>query len=63
MRYVYLGDRWTDLRLVGQPCDPVLRPDGRCVVSTGKGRPRNQLVRFADGSPVVVPARRLRRVR
>jgi hypothetical protein len=57
MRYVYLGDKLTDPRLVGQPCDPIRRADGKCVVSR---RPRNQLVRFVDGSLVVVLARRLR---
>lgn len=39
MRYVYLGDRLTDPRLVGQPCDPIRRTDGRVVVGTGKGTP------------------------
>lgn len=57
MRYVYLGDRLTDPRLIGQPCDPVRRADGKVVVGQ---RPRNQLVQFADGSRVVVLGRRLR---
>lgn len=60
MRYVYLGDRLTDPRLVGQPCDPIRRADGRVVVGSGKGTPRNQLVRFADGTLAVVLGRRLR---
>lgn len=60
MRYVYLGDRLTDPRYQGQPCDPVRRTDGRVIVGTGKGTPRNQLVQFADGQPVVVLGRRLR---
>lgn len=41
-RYVYLGDRLTDPRLVGQPCDPVFRTTGKrevCVVGSGKGVP------------------------
>lgn len=59
-RYTYLGDKLTDPRWVGQPCDPVLRADGKCIVGR---RPRNQLVRFADGSLVVVLARRLRLVK
>lgn len=59
-RYVYLGDRLTDPRLVNQPCDPIRRVDGRVIVGTGRGTPRNQLVQFADGERVVVPARRLR---
>ena len=57
MRYTYLGDRMTDPRWAGQPCDPVLRADGKCIVGR---KPRNQLVRFADGSLVVVLGRRLR---
>jgi hypothetical protein len=60
MRYLYLGDRLTDPRLVGQPCDPIRRSDGRVVVGSGKGTPRNQLVKFSSGELVVVPARRLR---
>lgn len=63
MRYVYLGDRMTDPRLVGQPCDPVSRTTGKrevCVVGSGKGTPRNQLVKFSTGELVVVLGRRLR---
>ena len=59
-RYVYLGDRLTDPKLVGHPCDPVLRADGKVIVGVGKRVPRNQLVRFADGTEVVVLGRRLR---
>lgn len=55
MRYVYLGGRLTDPRLVGQPCDPVRRPDGKCIVGKSK-----QLVKFGDGLEVVVLRRRLR---
>jgi len=62
-RYVYLGDRFTDPRLVGQPCDPIRRADGRVVVGSGKGTPRNQLVKFSTGELAIVPARRLRVVR
>lgn len=54
-RYVYLGDKLTDLALVGQPCDPVRRGDGRCVVGGSK-----QLVEFASGVRCVVLRRRLR---
>jgi hypothetical protein len=57
MRYRYLGDRMTDPNLAGQPCDPVRRADGRVVIGR---KPRNQLVRFADGTEAVVLARRLR---
>lgn len=55
MRYVYLGDRMTRPELVGAACDPVLRPDGKCIVGGSK-----QLVRFADGLEVIVLRRRLR---
>lgn len=55
MRYIYLGDRLTDPTLVQQPCDPVRRADGRCVVGRSK-----QLVRFGDGRLVAVLRRRLR---
>jgi hypothetical protein len=59
MRYVYLGDGLTDPRWAGQPCDPVRRADGKCVVGRS---PRNQLVRFSTGELVVVRARLLRLV-
>ncbi|MGH2683008.1 MAG: hypothetical protein ACRDIX_07225 [Actinomycetota bacterium] len=55
MRYVYLGDRWTDKRYRGQACDPVRRSDGRCIVSGSR-----QLVQLADGRRVVVNRRMLR---
>lgn len=55
MRYRYLGDRLTDPALRGAPCDPVRRPDGKCVVGRG-----SQLVRFADDRRAVVIRRRLR---
>ncbi len=57
MRYVYLGDRLTDPILVNQFCDPVRRPDGKCIVST---RMATALVQFEDGSERVVARRRLR---
>lgn len=56
-RYVYLGDKLTDPSLVGQPCDPIRRADGKCLVGRS---PRNQAVRFEDGRTAVVLARRLR---
>ena len=31
MRYTYLGDRMSDKR--GMQCDPVHRPDGKCIRS------------------------------
>lgn len=54
-RYLYLGTVATAPALKGAPCDPVRRPDGKCVVGRG-----NQLVRFADGTERVVVRRRLR---
>lgn len=56
MRYRYLGDRLTDPALVGRRCDPVRRPDGKCIVGRSK-----QLVRFeGEQAPRVVLRRRLR---
>lgn len=51
MRYVYVGDRLAraESAYVGRLCDPVLCPDGKCIVGGSK-----QLVRFADGAIVVV---------
>lgn len=57
MRYVYLGDKWTAPALRGQPCDPVRRADGKCILSV---RMATALVRFADGALHVVKRRRLR---
>jgi hypothetical protein len=51
VRYIYLGTRDTDPALKGRPCDPVRRPDGRCVVGSG-----SQLVEFKDGSRRVPPS-------
>ncbi len=56
-RYVYLGDAWTDVRFVGQSCDPVRRADGRCIVSV---KMATALVRFVSGERAVVKRRRLR---
>lgn len=55
MRYRYLGDKQPDPALVGQLCDPVRRPDGRCVVGRGKA-----LVVFGEGRLTVVLRRRPR---
>lgn len=57
MRYLYLGDALTDRALVGQPCDPVRRTDGKCILST---RTATALVQFSDGIRHVVKRRRLR---
>ena len=39
-RYVYLGDALTDAMLVNRACDPVRRPDGKCIVSQQRPHPR-----------------------
>lgn len=54
-RYVYLGDKLTDPALVGAACDPVLRADGKCLVSRGAA-----LVVTPDGRRVIVRRRLLR---
>lgn len=59
-RYVYLGDRMTHPRFVGQSCDPVYRADRTPVTVIVGRRPRNQLVVFPWGEEVVVLGRRLR---
>lgn len=57
MRYTYLGDRLTDPALVGMQCNPVLRPDGKCVVSL---KMATALVEDVHGKRYVVLRRRLR---
>ena len=57
MRYIYLGDKQTDLALIGMPCDPVRRPDGKCIVSV---KMATALVIDERGQRHVVLRRRLR---
>lgn len=57
MRYTYLGDALTDPSLVGLQCDPVRRPDGKCIVSV---KAASALVVDARGRRYVVKRRRLR---
>lgn len=57
MRYTYLGGRGTDPALIGMQCDPVRRPDGKCIVSVPMA---SALVIDADGKKHVVLRRRLR---
>lgn len=57
MRYTYLGDALTAPHLRGMQCDPVRRPDGKCIVSV---RMATALVVDADGKRYVVKRRRLR---
>ncbi len=58
MRYTYLGDRLTDPDLKRMQCDPVLRPDGKCI------RSRMSTMIVTDGvKSYIVLARRLRKNR
>lgn len=58
MRYVYLGDFFTDPALKGRRCEPVRRDDGRCIVGQARA---SQLVIFeGERYPRVVMRRRLR---
>jgi len=57
MRYTYLGDKLTNDCLAGLQCDPVRRPDGKCVVSV---KMATALVKGEHGKRYVVLRRRLR---
>lgn len=57
MRYTYLGDKLTDTALHGMQCDPVRRPDGKCIISV---KMATALVVDETGSKHVVLRRRLR---
>ena len=57
MRYTYLGDALTGPDLIGMQCDPVRRPDGKCVVSM---KMATALVVDEQGNKHVVKRRRLR---
>lgn len=57
MRYMFLGDKLTRPELRGMECDPVRRPDGRCIVNV---KLASALVIDAQGQRHVVPRRRLR---
>lgn len=57
MRYTYLGDKHTDNGLAGMRCNPVRRPDGKCVVSM---KMATALVIDERGCLHVVARRRLR---
>lgn len=57
MRYTFLGDKLTRPALRSMQCDPVRRPDGRCIVNV---RLASALVIDAQGQRHVVPRRRLR---
>jgi len=55
MRYTYRGDRFTDPRLKGMQCDPVRRPDGKCIRSK-----RATMLVTDGGTYYVILARQLR---
>lgn len=57
MRYTYLGNKMTDPALVGMQCDPVRRPDGKCIIGQ---KMATALVVDANGQRHVVLRRRLR---
>lgn len=57
MRYTYLGDKLTRPELRGVQCDPVRRPDGKCIV--GK-KLATALVQLSSSERVNVLRRRLR---
>jgi hypothetical protein len=58
-RYCYHGN---NPAFYGRLADPVLRPDGKCIVGT-RGGPHNRLIRWADtGELCVVTARAVRLV-
>lgn len=57
MRYTYRGGKDTAAALIGLQCDPVRRPDGRCIVST---KMATALVVDGQGQKHVVLRRRLR---
>ena len=56
-RYTFLGDKQTRRELRGMQCDPVRRPDGKCVLSV---KMATALVVDENGIQYVVPRRRLR---
>ncbi len=57
-RYVYIGDRQTDLSFKNLECEAVLNDKGKCV----RGKNGNMLVSF-KGREVVVMARLLRKLK
>lgn len=57
MRYTYLGDAMTAPALLNMQCNPVRRPDGKCIVSV---KMATALVEDESGARHVVKRRRLR---
>ena len=56
-RYTYIGDRLTADHLRGLQCDPVRRPDGKCIINIKLAQ---ALVQDANGNRYVVMRRCLR---
>lgn len=56
--YKYLGDKFTDTKLRGKKCRAIRNVDGKCL----RGKNGSMLVSF-DGTPVIVIARLLRKVK
>lgn len=57
MRYTYRGDKLTTPEMIGMQCDPVRRPDGKCIVSV---KMATALVVDEHGNKHVVLRRRLK---
>ena len=57
MRYTYLGDKQTNPSRIGMLCDPVRRPDGKCIVNV---KMATALVVDQQGRKHVVLHRQLR---
>lgn len=57
MRYTYVGDKLTRPDMIGMQCDPVRRPDGKCVINI---KMATALVVDEHGAKYVVLRRRLR---
>lgn len=56
-KYIYKGDRLTDISLKGKQCIAIVR-NGKCI----RGKNSNMLVKFNDEKKVVVLARLLRKM-
>lgn len=57
MRYTFIGNKITDDSYRGMQCDPVRRPDGKCIVNI---KMASALVVDGRGDRHVVPRRFLR---
>lgn len=57
MRYTYIGDKLTEPSMVNLQCNPVYRPDGKCIISQ---KMATALVIDEQGNKHVVLRRKLR---